>query len=614
MKKNNPSNSQKTQEKVVVPESGKSNTIFIRIALTILIFFVYGQTVNFEYTLDDDIFYQKHSSVQKGIEGVGELFNHGSMEKFDGTTGLQPYRPITLLSFAIEKQVFDNNPSKSHLLNVLLYILVIQVLFSILLKLFSEVHVYLLTAIMLLFALHPIHTEVVASVKSRDELLAALFGFLSWTYFIPAFNQMKLNAKQLILGSVFFTLALLSKESAIAFLVILPLSLIMLSNIKIKESLIYSIPLMVLTGLFLFVRNVIVGTESAHRGIGILDNALNGAVGFAQVTATKFEILFYYLKLLFVPWPLSWDYSLNHIPIVDWTSALPWLGLVFYGFIFILSILWFKKNPVVSFSILFFLVASSPTNNFFINNGATVAERFLFVPSFAFALAFVYLLSSFTKIELKTFEGKQKNTFIGVTALIMISFFVMDYIRIPDWKNNNSLFEAGVEVAPNSSRTNQAYATECVNQAKLSVSADERNELMQKAIGYFNKSLEIMPGNADASYKLAQVYEMVGIPDSAISNYKKSIQAKPTYYVAFNNLGAIYAGQKKYDSAQTCFEKAYKLDTTQSLSIANLMVVYINTGQFDKVIYYGEKANQMGIDEPKIKDLLLKAREMKSQK
>ena len=371
---------------------------------------------------------------------------------------------------------------------------------------------------------------------------------------------------------------------------------------------------MVITGLFLFIRNVIVGTESAHRGIGILDNALNGAVGFAQVTATKFEILFYYLKLLFLPWPLCWDYSFNHIPIVDWTSALPWLGLVMYGFIFILAILWFKKNPVVSFSILFFLVASSPTNNFFINNGATVAERFLFVPSFAFALAFVYLLSSFTKIELKTFEGKQKHVFMGISILMLVCFFVMDYIRIPDWKNNNSLFEAGVEVAPNSSRTNQAYATECVNQAKLSVSADERNELMQKAIGYFNKSLAIMPGNADASYKLAQVYEMVGIPDSAISNYKKSIQAKPTYYVAFNNLGAIYAGQKKYDSAQTCFEKAYKLDTTQSLTISNLMVVYINTSQLDKVIYYGEKANQMGIEEPKIKDLLLKAKEIKSQK
>jgi len=422
-----------------------------------------------------------------------------------------------------------------------------------------------------------------------------------------------LKAKQLIYGSIFFILALLSKESAIAFLVIVPLSLIMLRKIKIKDSVIYSVPLLALTGLFLIVRNVIVGTESAHRGIGILDNALNGAVGFAQVTATKFEILFYYLKLLFVPWPLSWDYSLNHIPIVDWTSTLPWLGLVFYGVIFIMAILLFKKNPVISFSILFFLVASSPTNNFFINNGATVAERFLFVPSLAFAIAFVYILSSLTKIDLKAFTGKQKNLFVGVAVIMMLSYFSMDYIRIPDWKNNNALFESGVEVAPNSSRTNQAYATECINQARASVSEEERNQLMQKAIGYFNKSLSIMPGNADASYKLAQVYEMVGKPDSAISNYKKSIQAKPTYYVAFNNLGAIYAGQKKFDSAQICFEKAYKLDTTQSLSITNLMVVYINTGQLDKVIYYGEKANQMGIDEPKIKDLLLKAKQLKSQ-
>ena len=97
--------SQKTNTISFEKSSGSSMNIVIRISLVLLVLIMYGRSVGFEFTLDDDLFYQKHESVQRGLSGFSEFFSYGSMYKFDGTTGVQPYRPITLLSFSIDKEI-----------------------------------------------------------------------------------------------------------------------------------------------------------------------------------------------------------------------------------------------------------------------------------------------------------------------------------------------------------------------------------------------------------------------------------------------------------------------------------------------------------------------------
>ena len=241
--------SNKTQ---VVVEKKSPNIFLIKLFLVAVVIMLYGQSINFQFTLDDDLFYLKHKSVQQGMDGVADIFTKGSLNQFDGTTGVQPYRPGTLTVFAIQKTLFDNSPSAAHFVNILLYILVVLVVFELLRKLFSSFHIYAIALMALLFVVHPIHTEVVSSVKSMDELLAALFGFMALLFFLHEDTEKKKSLMYFGLGSIFYFLSLLSKESAIAFLVILPLSLIMLSKIKIKESLLYSVPLLALTGLFLF--------------------------------------------------------------------------------------------------------------------------------------------------------------------------------------------------------------------------------------------------------------------------------------------------------------------------------------------------------------------------
>ena len=108
------------------------------------------------------------------------------MYGFNKIEGPQPYRPVTLSTFAIGKSLYNNNTAVEHFINVLLFALSGCVLFRLLNIWLKKYHIYILLCCVILFILHPIHTEVVANIKSRDEILALLFALLS-IFFIHSY-------------------------------------------------------------------------------------------------------------------------------------------------------------------------------------------------------------------------------------------------------------------------------------------------------------------------------------------------------------------------------------------------------------------------------------------
>ena len=600
--------------KIQQAETSSGNTIAIRIILAVIVLVLYVKSTGFEFTLDDDIFYVKHESVQKGISATGEFFAYGSMYKFDGTTGLQPYRPLALLSFAIDKELSDNSPARAHLINVILYILLLQVLLSLLIKLFPDIHKTILGFMVILFAVHPIHTEVICSVKSRDELLAALFAFISWYKFLPKQKGELIRKKNAVFGILFFMMALLSKESAIAFALVIPLSYFMFYKNDVKKSLITFGLLSIGAVVFLFMRQTAFNNSTGiphTMQIPLLDNVLAGNNTFAQATATRMEILFYNLKLLFVPWPLSWDYSFNQIPLVDWSNILPWAGLISYSLLFIIAIVQFRKKPILSFSILFFFITSSPTNNLFFLNGATIAERFLFVPSLAFAFFVTNFLATTFKINTTTFTGNKKKIFSAALIFIMIISAGLSNARCPDWKDNFSLFESGAKNAPKSSRTNAALASEYMNKAEKESDVVLRKEYVDSSISFYKKSLAIFPMNSDASYKVGLIYSMYNDTTQAIKYYKLSLDATPQQIYALNNLACIYSNQKNYDSAIYYFGRSYVADSTNEMTTTNLVISNFSKGNDDQVIYFGNRTLELNAKNKTVLEILAKSWERK---
>lgn len=210
-----------------------------------LAFLLYANTLGNSYNMDDELVTRGHKLTSKGISAIGEIFR--SPYYSDNMGYAYGYRPMVHVSFALEHQFFGDNPQVSHFFNVLLYGLCVLFLFRLLTMWAGEKNRLFAALATLLFVLHPVHVEVVASIKNRDELLALLFGLLSGIAFSK--GTQKQNWLQFLLASAWFFLALLSKKSMYPLAMVYPLALVILYNYPLKKILLYALFLVIPAGL-----------------------------------------------------------------------------------------------------------------------------------------------------------------------------------------------------------------------------------------------------------------------------------------------------------------------------------------------------------------------------
>lgn len=207
------------------------------ILLFALVFVLYGNTLGHQYNFDDDLVTNHHPLSSRGIEAIPEIFNSHYYQDKDGYA--YEYRPVVLSSFAIEHQFFGDNPQISHLVNVSLYAILALTLFGLLNLMLPGLGLHFSLLATVLFILHPIHTEVVASIKSRDEILALLLGLASWILAIRFF--IKGNILLALLSTFFLVLGLLSKMSIVSLVVLIPLSAVFFKDVKYLRLILLSI-------------------------------------------------------------------------------------------------------------------------------------------------------------------------------------------------------------------------------------------------------------------------------------------------------------------------------------------------------------------------------------
>ena len=140
-------------------------------------FFVYSNTLDHKYVLDDFGIIPENLMTKRGFSAIPEIFSttlRSGTNLIDNTL----YRPLSKAMFAIEWQLAPDTPALSHWVNVILFSVSCIAMFSFLALCFNGNFLIPFMATML-FAAHPIHTEVVANIKSRDEILCLLFCFLA---------------------------------------------------------------------------------------------------------------------------------------------------------------------------------------------------------------------------------------------------------------------------------------------------------------------------------------------------------------------------------------------------------------------------------------------------
>ena len=494
--------------------------------LLVIAFLLNINTLFNQYAVDDAIVLTNNTFVQKGINGIPDILCNDYFKGLGGLKGNElsggRYRPMALVVFAIEYQLFGAKPMISHAINLLFFFLLIYLLFRFLRTyLLKEQHPYLAFFTCLLFIAHPIHTEVIANVKSRDELIAFIFIVVSAIAFIK--HQQKKSFVHLSMGLLCFFFALLTKESSVVFIAVLPLFLYYFYHQPIRQSLSFSLPLLVVFTLYMGIRYLVIGFHFTTSNL-----ILNTPYLFATTSeafATKVYIILKYILLLLFPHPLTSDYSYNQIPYIAIQSVWFVLSLFIIIVLLVISIKGFRNKSLVSFCIFFFCFTLFLVLNLVVNIGAPMAERLLFQPSLAFCLVLAYFYLHATKKFLWPAN-------LALTTLLVL-YSIKTISRNAEWKNNDSLYLADVVTSPNSLRTNMYAAETYLNQANAEQEGEAKNKLFSKSAYYGQQAVRIYPSDA----------------------------------FCYMNLGSAQFGLGEYAQAADCWLKAYQLDTTDQEAI-----------------------------------------------
>lgn len=203
----------------------------IYILLSVIVLVVFGNTIQNGYNMDDDLVTQQHRYTSKGFAGIKDIISNSYYS--NNSDIVFGYRPITHITFAIEHQIFGENASMSHLINLILYLVSVCLFFHLLLKWFGPTQFWIPAIAASVFAVHPIHTEVVASIKNRDEILALLLAITSAISLFSYYENKKWYNYLFFL--LLFPLALLSKKSVYPLIVVLPLITYLVNPISIKR-------------------------------------------------------------------------------------------------------------------------------------------------------------------------------------------------------------------------------------------------------------------------------------------------------------------------------------------------------------------------------------------
>jgi tetratricopeptide (TPR) repeat protein len=598
---------------VVIPtdvNALKKLKISLGMIIGVFAFILYAQSITFDYVNDDNTVITKNTITQLGISGIPTILKTSRLSGYKNGSMITPeYRPAFLIMFAIEWQISPNNPQLSHFINVLLYSLTCWLLFILLCKLFDKSSTDVTFSLIipfvctLLYVAHPIHTEVVCNIKSRDEILCFLFGICSILFMIKYYADNTLRS--LIIGSFFYFLSLLSKETGLSFLILIPLTLFVFRETNFKKLIIVFSTLIIFTLIYFMIRYKALLNIDANDEISKMNQTFGMVPNFISREATAFYILFRYLILLVFPHPLVYEYSYNQIPIKTFKDAGALIGFIVYFAIGIYAILKIKNKSQIAFAILFYLLSLVAVSNVLIIIGSAMNERFLYIPSLGFCLLITLLLNKIIKTKPASLGNKNKYTTLnqlikGHSKLFLIVFIlvgiysVKTFSRSQDWKSNITLFGHDVEYADNCARAHSYWGTAIIQQ----LYPMEKNPQLQKkyldmAEIEYKKTIAISPTYYDAYLNLSSIYINTKQYDKALSLIDSVIQYYPNNASAHFNRGFALAQLGNNKEAVTAYTIAVKIDPTYPEASKNLGACLVNIGQFSNAINYLNKALEL---------------------
>lgn len=607
----------------------------IYILIFLFAFAFYGNTVLNDYALDDAIVITQNDYTLKGISGIKDIF---STELFTGFFKVKKdlvaggrYRPLSVATFALEVEFFGQNPFISHFINICLFGLIGILLYKLLSKLLKKFNIsskwyYNLPLITtLLYLTHPIHTEVVANIKGRDELLSLIGVLLAFIYTLKYLDSKK--SIYLAFSFISFFAGMFSKEIGVTFLVTIPLALWFFTDHKFGKIILSMMPILAATLIYFMIRGAVLGDQTAK----VIPELMNDSFLYMTISQ-KFATITYtmgvYLKLLFFPHPLTYDYYPYHIPITEWSNWQAFISLISLLVLVVIAFKGLKHKTIISFSIFFYAITLAPVSNILFPIGAFMNERFVFIASLGFCIVLAWFLTS----KLPQFIKKEntRKSLIPILLIVILGLYGFKTVtRNTDWKNDFTLFTTDVKVSVNGAKSNCSAGGKLIEEGVKPENKAVRDQYLKQAIGYLNHSLEIYPAYGDALLLLGNAwFEYNKNYDSTLVAYKSLLRLNPNHNQVFTNLDIIFKnldstdykikvylelfeinpnrfevnytlgnlfGRYKNDLTKATYflNRAISVDSKKAFALKDLGVAYGMQMKYDSSIYFLKKATEL---------------------
>lgn len=442
--------------------------------------------------------------------GYARVFTSDVWSMTDVDSDSNYYRPLMWVAYNAIYSFVGAVPWAFHLLNLVLHACVTALVFVLALELWKDLRIAGIAGV--LFALHPVHTEPVVWIAAVPDVAYTLFFLLALYFYIADYKPAQ---RAVIACAVCYAVGLLWKESAIMFLPAVALyDALVIRRFRVGR---YAV-LASVTLVYLTVRTLALG--------GLAPGVMHEGLSLPTQILTAISHVGVYLQKLFIPTNLTFFYRLQASTAMDLRVA---------AVILLFGVAAWKLRGKMAWSVFWIPLTLLPA--LAVSRVVVpLAERNLYLASVGFVWFVAAMLAYLSRTQA-----------VVLVSALSVAYFTVDWMRVPDWRDELSLFGQALRLDPDNPAIRLRLSTELGRRGRL-----------DEAMGQLDEILKRNPAHLDAITSKAGLLVMKkdwqGVEDTCARAF--SIDSKSALCHLDMGIAALRQGRK--EEAWSRFDRAYQ--------------------------------------------------------
>jgi Tfp pilus assembly protein PilF len=400
----------------------------------------------------------------------------------------------------------------------------------------------------LVFALHPLQTEVVAWATGRKDLVAAILCLTAWVCWVRAWESPPPRAGRLRrIAFGFFVAALFAKPASVA----LPAALLAVDWFAERP------PIRELARRYVWwFAAALLGTLATA---GSQEISAQGKAALTPLWTRPFvatdALCFYVAKIV---WPLHLAAVYNRVPVAAIRSPIFWWSLPIVTVC--LALLW-RRRTVWGLAAALFIVFLAPVLGlvpFAFQRYSTVADRYVYLSMVGVGLAACAAIA-----RIRTRWPRLQPALAGLVAVIALACGTLSWRQSRVWYDSISLWSHNVRVVSSSAVAHANLAAEYALRS--------RND---EAIEHNRLALQFDPQQERALSNLGLLLAWKGETTAALELLHRAVKLRPGFADPYSHIGDCYLRQGKIAEAADFYRQALDRDLRNVKATLGLSYCY----------------------------------------